>query len=299
MAFASTLKGDVVSTNLSYARKLFSHVLESSSEPFEADRLRQIEAHLTQLPVPAHGSRAYLDRHMPRLARTLALVPPPRSTSRILELGCYMQITSFLDRLCHYREVRGAYYGSAGGVDHKTVTFPDATFTCDIDLFNAELDRYPYPDGYFDCVVAGEIIEHFLHDPMHMLLESHRILVEGGTLVITTPNVSSITSIAKTLSGHNPQIYSSYKRADPGEPLEIGHMREYTVKELTEITVAAGYEIESIFTTFLPEYETHRSLLPWLELNGYSTEHRGQQIWCLARKRANRPVTRYPAFLYD
>jgi SAM-dependent methyltransferase len=288
-----------MSSNSGHARNLFQHVLQTSSEPFDPARLRQIEAHLAQLPLPDHGSRAYLDRHTPRLARTIALVPPPRSTGRILELGCYMQITPFLQRLCHYEEVRGAYYGAPGQVQRKTIGFPDGDFTCDIDLFDAELDPYPFSDGYFDTVVAGEIIEHFLHDPMHMLLESHRVLAEGGTLLITTPNVGSITSVAKTLSGNNPQIYSSYKLAEPGEPLEIGHMREYTVKELSEIVQGAGFDIESIFTTFLPEYESHRILLPWLEMNGYSTEHRGQQIWCLATKREGRPVTRYPAFLYE
>ncbi len=210
-----------------------------------------------------------------------------------------MQITPFLQRLCHYDEVRGAYYGTPGKVEQKTIDFPDSTFTCDIDLFDAELDVYPYPDGYFDTVVAGEIIEHFLHDPVHMLLESHRVLTEGGILLITTPNVSSITSVAKTLSGHNPQIYSSYKLAEPGEPLEIGHMREYTVRELSEIVRGAGFDVQSIFTTFLPEYETHKKLLMWLEMNGYSTEHRGQQIWCLAAKRSGRPITRYPPFLYE
>jgi predicted SAM-dependent methyltransferase len=236
---------------------------------------------------------------MPRLARTLALVPAPQATGRILELGCYMQITPFLQRLCHYDEVRGAYYGTLGEFDCKEIEFPDVIFTCEIDLFDAELDRYPYPDAHFDAIVAGEIIEHFLHDPMHMLFESHRVLSEGGYLLITTPNVGSITSVAKTLAGRNPQIYSSYKRAAPGEPLEIGHMREYTVNEMSDILQAAGFEVESIFTTFLEEYESHQSLLMLLEMNGYSTEHRGQQMWCLARKRSGQPVDRYPAFLYD
>jgi SAM-dependent methyltransferase len=288
-----------MSSNPAYARNLFQHLLQPSSEPFDPARLRQIEAHLSQLPIEP-GAEAYLEKHTPRLARTLALVPSPQSTSRILELGCYMQITPFLQRLCQYQEVRGAYYGTLGHSIEKTIAFPDAPFTCEIDHFNAEADRYPYPDGHFDVVIAGEIIEHFLHDPMHMLLESYRILAAGGTLLITTPNVASITAVAKILGGRdNPQIYSSYKRSAPGEPWEIGHMREYTVHELTEMVQAAGFATESIFTTFLSEYEGHRRLLTFLDMNGYPTEHRGEQIWCLARKRGTPPVTRYPAFLYE
>ena len=72
------------------------------------------------------------------------------------------------------------------------------------------------PGRHFDTVVAGEIIEHFLYDPMHMLLESHRILAEGGFLLITTPNVGSITSVAKTLSGPTiPRSTHPIKRGGP------------------------------------------------------------------------------------
>ena len=97
-----------MSSNPGYARNLFQHVLQTSPEPFDPARLRQIEAHLDQLPLPAQVARVSGSPHA-AAGRTIALVPPPRSTGRILELGCYMQITPFLQRLCHYQEVRGAY----------------------------------------------------------------------------------------------------------------------------------------------------------------------------------------------
>jgi SAM-dependent methyltransferase len=255
---------------------------------------------LRTLPMPDAPARAYLEKHVPRLARTLALVPPPRTTGRILELGCYMQITPFLERLCGYREVRGAYFGKTGQTDQKSLLIDGKPFECSVDHFDAELDPFPYPDQHFDCVIAGEIIEHFLHDPMHMLLESRRILVEGGTLLITTPNVGSITSVAKTLDGRdNPQIYFLYKRPVPGGELDVGHMREYTLHELGEAVKAAGFEVQALFTTFIEEFSTHRPLIDFLSENGYSTENRGEQSWCVAVKRSALPVDRYPWFLYD
>src|SRR5882757_4592831 len=151
--------------------------------------------------MPDDDSRAYLAKHIPRLARTLALVPPPGLSGRVLELGCYMQITPLLRRLCNYKEVRGAYYGPAGRTDRKTAQFPDGEFSCLVDHFDAERDPFPYEGGYFDLVIAGEILEHMIYDPMHLLLESRRVLREGGTLLITTPNVASITSVAKVLDG--------------------------------------------------------------------------------------------------
>jgi SAM-dependent methyltransferase len=274
-------------------------VAERTPEPFDPTRLSAAETALRGLPMPDEEGRQYLAKHIPRLARTLALVPPPQTTGRVLELGCYMQITPLLQRLCGYREVRGAYFGPPGRIDHKTAHFPDGDFHCDVDHFDAERDPFPYPDEHFDLVVAGEIIEHMTQDPMHLLVESRRVLRDGGALLVTTPNVGSITSVAKTLDGHdNPQIFFLYGRPNANEPAEIGHVREYTAHELGEAVKAAGFEIQQLFTTFIDEFATHRPLLKLLEENGYNTEDRGEQSWCLAVKRSALPVDRFPWFIY-
>lgn len=269
-------------------------------EPFDPSRLRAAEAALREVPVPDENGRRYLAKHIPRLARTLALVPPPQTTGRALELGCYMQITPSLQRLCGYTEVCGAYYGQSPRVDHKTISFPDRDFHCDISRFDAERDRFPWPDGHFDLVVAGEIIEHMTCDPMHLLLESRRVLSEGGALLVTTPNAGSVTSAAKALEGRdNSQIFFLYNRPNPEEPPEIGHVREYTAYELGEFVKAAGFHVQRLFTTFIDEFATHRTLLNFLSVNGYSAENRGEQTWCVATKQSSLPTDRFPWFVYS
>jgi SAM-dependent methyltransferase len=281
-------------------KKLPPWPIANNETQFDTERLRAAEAGLRSMPPPDAEAERYLGRHSSRLSKTLALVPPPQKTGRVLELGCDMQITPLLERVCGYPEVRGACYGAPGRIDYKTYDFPDRQVSCYVDHFDVERDEFPYPDDYFDLVLATEIIEHMTHDPMWMLLESRRILADGGYLLISTPNVGSITSVAKTLHGHdNPRIFFRYERPGPDVKTETGRGFEYTAHEVGGAVKAAGFEVERLFTTFIEEFPGREQLLRFLALNSYSTENRGEQTWCLARKNAALPVERYPLFLYE
>jgi SAM-dependent methyltransferase len=262
----------------------------------------EIAAFVRSIDQPDESARGYLEIHVARIALTLGLVPPPNGSGRILEMGAYMQMTPALQCVLGYREVRGAYFGPPGRTDEKSCSVGGReVFHCFVDLFDAEKDRYPYPDGHFESVLACEIFEHLLHDPVHMLLEMRRVLAEGGTLILTTPNVASYTAVARVLEqSANPQLYSKY--ADPrGEfaETEIPHVREYTPGELRQAIEAAGYEVENLFTEIIPGYGTDSWVKDFLERNGFSSAFRGEQMYCVARKRGDLPVTRYPGFLYE
>jgi len=53
-----------------------------------------------------------------------------------------------------------------------------------------ELEALAYPSQAFDVVFSGHALEH-LHDPLAVLRETHRILEDGGRLVLLLPNASS------------------------------------------------------------------------------------------------------------
>ncbi|HEV8038998.1 MAG TPA: methyltransferase domain-containing protein [Bryobacteraceae bacterium] len=254
---------------------------------------------LQSLDLPDQAARQYFEKHLPRLARTLSLTPRPRTSGRILELGCYMQLTPFLQRWKGYREVRGAYHGVLGETRLGSASVGGEPFQCNIDLFDAERDRFPYNDDWFETALACEMIEHLLRDPMHFLLECRRILEEGGRLIITTPNVASLTSVARALHGYdNPQLYSQYQIPRMDAPTDPPHVREYTAFELRDLLESAGFEIESLFTEPIAALAMNLPIWNFLEEHGYNTSMRGEQTYCVAVKRSALPVTRYPKFLY-
>ena len=53
-----------------------------AADPFDPAKVAAATQALRTLPVPDGPGRAYLEKHIPRLARTLALVPPPGQLSR-------------------------------------------------------------------------------------------------------------------------------------------------------------------------------------------------------------------------
>ena len=55
------------------------------------------------------------------------------------------------------------------------------------------------PDGAFDVILFGEILEHITFNPIPMWREFHRLLAEGGRIVVTTPNYYAAGAIARRL----------------------------------------------------------------------------------------------------
>ena len=244
----------------------------------------------------------YLDTHQTRLVKTLAIIPPGGPDDRILEMGAYLQITPALKSKLGYGEVRGCYYGPMGRIDHRTVASSEGeTFTCDIDHFDAEKDRFPYEDEHFSTIVCGELIEHLFEDPMHLMAEVNRILKPGGHLVLTTPNVAALRGISAILLGYHPGFFHAYiKPADGSGEVDARHNREYTPREIHKLLENSGFEVALLETGEFrdlphPEFGWVMHLLRHYRLE---TEFRGDGIYAVGRKTGT-VRDRYPGWLYS
>jgi glycosyltransferase involved in cell wall biosynthesis/SAM-dependent methyltransferase len=270
-------------------------------EAAPAAELPEVEQYLRGWAVD-EASRDYLDTHRTRLVRTLEITPAGGPEDRILEMGAYLQVTPALHNKLGYGEVRGCYYGPAGRIDHRTVTSADGeTFTCEIDHFDAEKDRFPYPGEHFSTVLCCELIEHLFEDPMHLMAEVNRILKPGGHLVLTTPNVAALRGISAILLGYHPGFFHAYIKpaAESGE-VDARHNREYTAREIHRLLDTSGFAVARLETgEFLdlphPEFGWVTHLLRRYRLE---TDLRGDGIYALGRKTG--PVKeRYPGWLYS
>jgi glycosyltransferase involved in cell wall biosynthesis/SAM-dependent methyltransferase len=245
-------------------------------------------------------ARPYVRAHLTRLVKTLEITPPGAPGDRALEMGAYLQITPSLKTRRGYGEVRGCYYGAAGIVEHRTVVSADGErFECDIDLFDADSDRFPYPDEHFSTVLCCELIEHLFHDPMFMMAEINRILKPGGHLVLTTPNVTSLRAVEAVLLGYHPGFFPAYLRPSPEGPVDARHNREYAPREVHLLLSDAGFEVRLLETgPFLDEPNPqHGWITLLLERFQLSKDLRGEGIYAVGRK-IGPVVNRYPGWLY-
>jgi SAM-dependent methyltransferase len=271
-------------------------------QPEVASQAVSVEPEYILSWAPDESAKGYIETHLTRFEKTLAITPPGGPDDRILEMGAYLQITPALKTRLGYGEVRGCYYGPAGRVVERTVQSLDGEqFQCALELFNAEKDPFPYDDGYFSTVLCCELVEHLTEDPMYMMSEINRILRPGGHLVLTTPNIGSLRAIAAILSGYHPGFFPAYIRPRvEGEEPEARHNREYTAREIVHLFHYAGFDMTLLETGPFrdepkPEHAWVKHLLARYE---QPVDLRGDGIYAVGRKSG--PVReRYPAWLYQ
>ena len=293
--------------------EFLERVASNGAMPVAAESSFEVEQPIEQIKVkvepeyiaswsPTEASQSYLQTHLTRLEKTLSITPSGGPDDRILEMGVYLQITPALKEKLGYGEVRGCYYGPAGKSERRiTMSSTGAEFCCDVDLFDAEKDRFPYDDEYFATVLCCELLEHLTVDPMRMLAEINRVLKPGGHLVLTTPNVVSLRAIAAILTGFHPGFFPAYiSPPSAGVEPEARHNREYAPREISALLQDSGFEVTLLETgPFREEPKPEHAWVTHL-LQRYmcAQDLRGDGIYAVGRKTG--PVrNRYPAWLYQ
>lgn len=111
-----------------------------------------------------------------------------------------------------------------------------------VDIVEEEISRdrpLPLDDDHFDVVTLFDVVEHLPHHPLALLTEIRRVLVPGGTLLLSGPNAVSLMKRLRAFFGRYP-----YATLDAWleEPF-FEHYREYTPEEYATLLERAGFEV--------------------------------------------------------
>lgn len=155
--------------------------------------------------------------------------------SRVLDIGCWAY--SF-HGYCRELGIEGlGHYGI--DMDEQKIAVPEGyVFTkCNVDS-----SLIPFPDLYFDAVVASHVIEH-LSRPMMMMDEIFRILRPGGVVYLECPSDRSLRLPSMPFKY---ELFKSLNFYD--DPTHIG--RPHTPQSLYRLFRMYGAEvIESKYLT--------------------------------------------------
>ena len=109
-----------------------------------------------------------------------------------------------------------------------------------------------FPDRSMDVVVMGEVFEHILNHPAGLLQAVYRILRPGGTLILTTPNPSTLANSVRLLGdGYvlwgTPAFLRDIK-VEGDTVIDRGdiHYREYPAWIVRDLLTELGYRVDSV-----------------------------------------------------
>lgn len=171
-----------------------------------------------------------------RYTYTLNFIPKLDGEVKVLDVGIgYGHLAILVKRLFGYQVVgvdKEVPPSLKGRFDEVGIEFKE----CDITR-----ESIPYGDSSFDLVLFCDALHLLQTHPAKVFQEIHRVLREGGSLVLFTPNALNLITRLKVLAG----------RAGTDWKAEYPHFHHYTMKELEFLLGKGRFAIEEVeFCTF-------------------------------------------------
>jgi 2-polyprenyl-3-methyl-5-hydroxy-6-metoxy-1,4-benzoquinol methylase len=133
---------------------------------------------------------------------------------------------------------------------------------------------WPVPQNYFDVILAGEVIEHVLDTDL-FLHRCFEALWQGGYLLLTTPNLSSLANLRYWLKTEQ------YMWVDSGAN-QLGHVRYLAPKRMESALKNAGFD--NIVMKTVSGLESLQVFPPLRSLIQQVFPLRGNRLCVIARK---------------
>lgn len=239
-----------------------------------------------------NDSDDYHRTHKARLLRTADILYKEAPSGKLLEIGTTGFTPLLCERLLPGLEVHGTRLDK-NGEPTATANFTVGGSSIDVKCYNIDVEygTFPVDDGTYDFAMCCEVLEHMEIDPMHMLSELNRVLRPGGTLLLTTPNITSSRALAKILSGVEPYFYMQYHKNREYHR----HNYEYSAITLKRVLQCAGFNVdvwsEDLFESGLPNF------VESLKKAGFEVEETGDNLIAIGDKTSG-VVDRHPVGLY-
>jgi len=171
-----------------------------------------------------YNSKNIFKKLMARLlVRNLLVVIPKERKGRLIDIGCGSG--EFLYQMKNFGwEVYGVEISQESA---------DMGNKQGLNIFCGELGEADFPDNFFDVVVLSQTLEH-VYSPGSYLEKIHRLLKEGGLLIIGVPNVGCLEI----------QVFGRSCHA-----LDVPrHLHFFTIASLRNYLEKYGFKVEKVLS---------------------------------------------------
>lgn len=136
------------------------------------------------------------------------------------------------DTLVHIKQNKLA--AEAVGIDIMELpgTNQRNTLIDKVHFIDLEKEPLPFEDGYFDAIIAGDVLEHLI-DPWAVMLKLQKVIKIGGTVLVSLPNIRDIHAMYPIL------IKGSFNYQDSGI-FDKTHMRFFCRKDMLKLIEQGG-----------------------------------------------------------
>jgi len=111
-----------------------------------------------------------------------------------------------------------------------------------VDIQNRDIEkiRLPYTEGFFDCLIMGNVLEHMV-EPLKVLKDIKKYLSDDGFLIFSVPNIVNWHSRLTIFFG-------KFEYAESGV-FDRTHLHFYNLNSAKKLAIDAGYNIVSLDVT--------------------------------------------------
>ena len=178
------------------------------------------------------------DMSLKRRARRIIEELNPKEGEKIIDLGCgtgyYLFLLSSLPielNLTGFDNDEKAIKEAEGNLEKKGVNFTVG-----------DLHKMPFKDRTFDKAIMSEVLEHVEED-VQVLKEVHRILKPNGVIVISVPSIN-YPFFWDPFNWILQHFFNTHIKEGFFSGLWSGHLRLYSLKDLSDKFEKAGFKIE-------------------------------------------------------
>ncbi|HCW53414.1 MAG TPA: group 2 glycosyl transferase [Clostridium sp.] len=153
---------------------------------------------------------------------------------KVLEVGCGLGAT-LLNIKSNYRN------SEVYGIEINKNLVKGVEKSLNIECGNIETMELNYEDEFFDYIILGDVLEHFIN-PKEVLIKLSKYLKRDGYILASIPNIMHFSVIRDLLAG-----YWTYQ--DSGI-LDKTHLRFFTKSEIIRLIEECGYDLLNIQTNY-------------------------------------------------